>query len=714
MHLSKPLGLWLTPALVVAIGVLLLAFNPFGWEASLAGRLFDAWQRHLPLAARHVVALDLPALDEDAMARVAGELRETGARALVLTTAPVPEPSPQRLILKLPTDKDANSDAARAALSKLPEPGAALVAAANGMDLLVPAELGRPGRAPAARAKFVYRGAQNPFARVPSFATASGAPDVLEAGASGIGASNLIAGGDGVVRKVPTAFHVEGRLLPSLAVETLRVLEKSPAITVSTDGRDPLTYLRGVGIGALDTQGRALPTDPDGALWLRWGPVPHIAIADIAGHGLSGAVAVIGPPGDTVMTPLGPDTLAGATANAINTLMAGAVPARPAWIHLAEALGLALIGWGLVVLIGRNIGWAAGMILLVLPALFYGAWLAFARAGLLIDALTPAITLVVALMLGALVWLNEQRMIRATLRLAFADSLPRATIEKIARRPALLTVDGETRTVTYLVCGVRGLAELASRYREDAAAFTQIMQKVLSPLIDQALAHGGTVDRLTADGFAAFWNAPLDDDQHAQHACEAAAGMSIMSSRVTEQIALEADKSGIIPPPIEIGVGLATGQVIAGGFGGYGRMGYSVNGDAVVMAQRIQAHSHQYGPSVIAAAQTREAADRGFAWLEVDTIAAGVTGAPVTLYAVAGNPVMRASPKFQALTVFHDHIFAAIRKQQWARARALIAQCRRLSGASDKLYDLHLSRIAWYEKHPPGPDWDGAFRPVLE
>jgi adenylate cyclase len=79
-----------------------------------------------------------------------------------------------------------------------------------------------------------------------------------------------------------------------------------------------------------------------------------------------------------------------------------------------------------------------------------------------------------------------------------------------------------------------------------------------------------------------------------------------------------------------------------------------------------------------------------------------------------GNPVSRASPKFRALTVFHDHIFQAMRKQNWPMARELINQCRRLSGASQRLYDLHLVRIAYYEQHPPGAEWDGAFRPVLE
>jgi hypothetical protein len=88
--------------------------------------------------------------------------------------------------------------------------------------------------------------------------------------------------------------------------------------------------------------------------------------------------------------------------------------------------------------------------------------------------------------------------------------------------------------------------------------------------------------------------------------------------------------------------------------------------------------------------------------------------APTTLYAIMGTPVYRASPKFRALAVFHDHIFQAIRKQQWQMARELIGQCRRLSGASQKLYDLHLTRIAYFEQHPPGADWGGAFRPIPE
>ena len=87
---------------------------------------------------------------------------------------------------------------------------------------------------------------------------------------------------------------------------------------------------------------------------------------------------------------------------------------------------------------------------------------------------------------------------------------------------------------------------------------------------------------------------------------------------------------------------------------------------------------------------------------------------PVKLYAMLGNPVVRASPKFRALMTFHEHIFQSLRTQQWQKTRDLIDQCRKLSGASQKVYELHLARIAYFESNPPGVDWDGAFRPILK
>jgi adenylate cyclase len=387
---------------------------------------------------------------------------------------------------------------------------------------------------------------------------------------------------------------------------------------------------------------------------------------------------------------------------------AHAAALRPGWAIGAEAFWLGLVGVAAILLMRHGLAWTAALLLIAMLGGFWFGWFLFAARHLALDAASPAVGLALVLAAAIAAHLAAIARNRAALHAAFAESLPRASIEKIARDPALLKVDGEIRDTTYLVCGVRGLADVTAAFRDDPKAYTAAIQKMLTPLMDQALAHGGTIDRLTADGFAAFWNAPLADHEHALHACEAANGMAIMAQRVTENL-LE----GPTLPAVEIGVGIASGSVIAGGFGGHGRMGYSVSGEAVALAGRIQALSRQYGPSVIVADPTRIQAERGFAFLEVDTIA-DEAGAPVTLYAMLGNSVVRASPKFRALTTFHDHIFQAIRKQQWQVARQLIAQCRRLSGASPQMYDLHLARIAWYERNPPGPQWDGAFRPVLK
>ncbi|HEY0267129.1 MAG TPA: CHASE2 domain-containing protein [Rhizomicrobium sp.] len=711
MTWTRPVSLWLAPALFLAAGFLLILTGAFGIETNLGNRLFDAWQRHAarPFAdtAVPVRVLELPSMDEDSLVRVTRILSAQGAR-LVLFTAPVEAgPSPQSLAAKLPPD----SDAARAALARLPEPAHDLAVEIQGVKAITPVLLGVPGREPHIRARFVYRGTADPFGQTPRFDAAAASPPLLESNAAGSAAINLIPDADGVVRRMAIAFHLGPALVPGMAAEALRLVGNKPDITVISNERDPLSFFSGAGIGALETPRGPVRSDGAGLVWLHYAANTSLRMLNpnaLDAMPLKGAVVLVGPQGAVVDTPLGPASAVNVMGEGLENLLAGAELARPSWGRPAEALVLLVLGAAMILLLRFGLGWAAALTMAGMIGLGLGSWYLYAGQRLLLDAATPSLFLLLAFAAAAAAYVHDLRMAYAGLRMAFSDSLPRATIEKIARRPHLLKLEGETRTVTYLVCGVRGLAGVAAAYKDDAAGFTSLMQKILTPLIDQALAHGGTIDRLTADGFAAFWNAPLDDGEHALHACEAANGMAIVSARVTEALAQERPDA----PVAEIGVGVATGSVIAGGFGGYGRMGYSVNGDAVTLAQRIQALSPQYGPALVVSDETKRLAERGFAFLEIDTVA--LAGPPTTLYAIMGNPVNKASPKFRALTVFHDHIFQAIRKQQWQMARDLIAQCRRLSGASQKLYDLHLARIAYYEKHPPGADWDGAFRPILE
>jgi adenylate cyclase len=385
-------------------------------------------------------------------------------------------------------------------------------------------------------------------------------------------------------------------------------------------------------------------------------------------------------------------------------------PLLPA--RLAEALWLLLFGGGAVALLPRGLVWSGTVITAGVAGAAWGGWLLYRYGGIRFDAATPGLSLLLLFLGLAAAWAVAVGVVRQRLLRAFAGLLPRASIEKIARDPSLLKSGGEARDCTYLVCGVRGLPVLAETFRDDPASFTRMLGQLLPCLMDQAQAHGGTLERISADGFAAFWNAPLDDDAHAAHACDAASGMAAMAARVNDTLAQQRRSDGAPLPMLEIGIGIATGGVIAGAFGGRERLGYGVQGPAVTLAQRIQALSAHYGPSVIVSGATRDAAERSFAFLEVDSVTPAMGEPPVTLHAVIGTPVLKASPSFRALSTFHDHIFQALRKQQWGQARALIEQCRKLSGASPRLYDLHLRRIGTYESEPPGESWDGVFRPL--
>jgi len=699
MSFTKPVTGLMPPVLVLGLSAAVLLFDPFGLSSTLRGKLFDTYERHAISAADPRV--ELVTLDSGSLARFGRwPWPDTG---LIPLTRAIAAAGADELVFVTPLDRP-DGDAVPAPLS--------------GVPTIVPVLLGVGGLTPHAATRFEYRGQKSPFGTAPDFASGAGPTEAVAASAVGVGAPNLIADPDGVVRQMPSLFRLGNQLVPSLSAEATRQAAGEKVITVTSDENDMFALHWGIaGIAGFTSFGHFIPTASDGRFWIDNAHAPEqIAAAallsgEMGAGELKGKILVLDTPDDLVATPLGLQIRAAVVAQGIENLVAGNVLTRPSFAIAAEFWSLILLGGGVLLLMTRlRSHWAGVFTALAVAAGFYGSWFAFVRGHILLDAATPSVALVLVFAAGAIMRSVEIATARAGLRMAFSDSLPRASIEKIAHSPQLLSIEGENRTVTYLVCGVRGLSELAASLTDNPKAFTQIMQQVMTPLMDQALAHGGTIDRLTADGFAAFWNAPLDDAEHALHACEAAAGMSVMASRVSEEVGL-ARKTA---PVLEIGIGVATGPVIAGGFGGAGRMGYSVTGGVVQLAGRIQALSPQYGPAVIVAEETQNQAQRGFAFLEVDYIAAGTEDAPVKLYALLGSPVVRASPKFRALITFHEHIFASLRRQQWARARALITQCRKLSGASQKLYDLHLNRIGYFESNPPGPEWDGAFRPILK
>jgi len=218
------MSIWLAPALLLALGACVILFDGLGIEGAASNQLFDAYQRHaartfVDAPALPVRVLELPSLDEDNLVKVTRTLIAQGAHLIVFTAPLDAAASPQSMAARLPP----GSDAARAALTKLPEPGHDLAAEIIQTKAVVPVMLGVAGREPHIKARFVYRGTSNPFGHLPRFGAAAGAQTVLETNAAGSAAANLIPDSDGVLRRMPLVFQLGNTLVPGMAAEVLRV-----------------------------------------------------------------------------------------------------------------------------------------------------------------------------------------------------------------------------------------------------------------------------------------------------------------------------------------------------------------------------------------------------------------------------------------------------------------------------------------------------------
>lgn len=376
----------------------------------------------------------------------------------------------------------------------------------------------------------------------------------------------------------------------------------------------------------------------------------------------------------------------------------------------AELAVLALAGLAVVLTAVRfGARWSLAATIAAIGAIGALSWHLYSVRGYFLDALGPGVGIAIAFAGAAIARLLEIAEMRGRLRAAFGGMLAPKLIERLARRPSLLKLGGESRTITYLTCRLHGLSGAAPQ--TDAGAFADLRTRYLAPLLDAAFANEATIAQIGGDGFACFWNAPLQDSDHARLACATALAMSNAINSVNPPCAQEEQREGC---KVEAHTGIDTGQAIVSGFPMQGRMIYSAASDCASASQAMQAYATRYGYDVIAGQNTRDLAERSFAFLEIDTVMDEEGDKPVKLYALIGDQSVRCSPKFRAVTTFHDNIFQALRAQQWNRARELIEQCRNLSGARQKLYELHLARIAWFEQHPPGPEWDGAFRPILK
>ncbi|RVG54995.1 adenylate/guanylate cyclase domain-containing protein [Sinorhizobium meliloti] len=291
---------------------------------------------------------------------------------------------------------------------------------------------------------------------------------------------------------------------------------------------------------------------------------------------------------------------------------AGAAVAVTAIVLASLAAALAVLGstsW-------KTLGYGA----LALILIFLASYGLMRLAHVFVSPLAPALAFLgVAVGQAGLDYAEERRRRRAITR-AFSQYLSPALVERLARDPSQLKLGGERRTLTVLFCDVRGFTTISEDMKDDPEGLTTLINRLLTPLSEAVLNRRGTIDKYIGDCLMAFWNAPLDDPDHAVHAVQAARDMLTALGDLNAELEAEAKAAGRPPKTLRIGIGINTGECVVGNMGSARRFDYSALGDAVNLASRLEGASKDYGVPLLLGERTATLAARKFAVAELDRI----------------------------------------------------------------------------------------------
>ena len=539
---------------------------------------------------------------------------------------------------------------------------------------------------------------------------------VLEKVAAGRGLVTIVPERDGIIRRVPMMLIAQNHLMPSLTLEMLRVISGTPTILTKYDVN---------GVKSIVLRGFDIPTDQNGQLWVhfaRQDPSIYVSAASVIDgtapiEKIKGKLVLIGTSAvalnDIKTTPVSV-TMAGVEVHAqvLEAALAHAVLSQPNYALGIELLAAVVLGF-LVIIFTPNLGpvtlVAVGA--LFATVLFGTSWYFYREQRLLIDFTYPLLsTTAIYLTLIFASFVREQAQ-RRQIRSAFGQYISPALVEQLAQSPEKLKLGGEEREMTIMFSDVRGFTSISESYKSDPQGLTALMNRFLTPLTDAILARKGTIDKYMGDAIMAFWNAPLDDKEHEINACNAALDMLEKIDELNTTREQESKEGGHPFIPINVGVGLNTGLGVVGNMGSDLKFNYSVLGDSVNLASRLEGQSKEYGFPVIAGSKTALAAKDKFAILELDFIMVKGKKEPEVIYAIAGREEVAHSAQFQRLRNLTIEMLACYRNRDWEGALASIERGRRAddAGTLAYLYKLYEARILDYRKNPPPEDWNGAF-----
>ena len=535
---------------------------------------------------------------------------------------------------------------------------------------------------------------------------------LLDDSASGIG-SMSIGNNDAIVRQLPTFERIDDQLVPSLALEMTRVAVGASTFQIkSSNASSEEAYGAQTGINNIKLGPLTIPTTPEGNVWVYFAPtknIPTVSAGDVI-SGLippeffEGKVALVGTSAagllDLRSTPT-EKNIPGVTiiAQFIQQIFANEFLQRPDWLFGAEFLA-GLILAVLITLSIQALGPIGGLSVLILGSggITGSSYYFFKSKLFLVDPISPliiALSVYVAVTFFNFLFTELER---SRVRGAFAQYLSPEMVNRLAESSESLVLGGERKEMTFLFSDIRGFTKISEQYKDDPEALTQLINQLLTVLSNAILEHGGTIDKYMGDCIMAFWNAPTDQEDHRQLAIKAAHTMN----EALDEFNLETD--GGLDFKLEIGIGINSGNCIVGNMGSDKRFDYTVLGDAVNLASRLESQSSNYGLHMIVGENTY-IHDCDFTIIEIDKIAVKGKSSAEIIY-TCFKPEMKFTAGFLEK---HQTFLSEYRAQNWDSANLLIDELISSSDALELYYKHMRARIAEYILNPPAIDWEGVY-----
>ncbi|MGE5096804.1 MAG: CHASE2 domain-containing protein [Betaproteobacteria bacterium] len=515
---------------------------------------------------------------------------------------------------------------------------------------------------------------------------------------------------DGVTRRVPMLMRLDGNYYEAMALAVARTyLGNVPAI-VRTDvrgtGKDAQGWVTSLQVGKhqipLDDAMRALIPFRGPGHTFQYVSATDVLRGALPAGALADKIVIIGTSAqglfDVRVTPVGEDYPGVEVhANMVSGILDQALKHRPLYATALSTVILLLIGLALALILPRlGVLPSTATTASVVAAIVAGNLIAWQVYGFVLNLAAPVLFVLLLYFFNMVYGFFLEARSRRLITGLFGTYVPKELVAEMSKNPGDYSMQGESRVMTVLFSDVRDFTSISEGLTPEA--LKEMMNTYLTAMTEVIQEKRGTIDKYIGDAIMAFWGAPLADPQHAAHALEAALDMQRRIRGLDPEFA----KRGW--PQLNIGVGLNCGEMNVGDMGSRFRRAYTVMGDSVNLASRLEGLTKEYGVRILVSEGIVAAAE-GFVYREVDKVVVKGRTEGVAIYEPVGRQGEVEESVLADIDRFHKAL-ALYRRQRWAEAEAIL-KALSYAAPDNKLYKLYLKRLAHFRENTPGPAWNG-------